>query len=96
MSDPEDSQKDWVYRDSTKKLLMTLLLIGCALSIAAEMLVPDRKAKFGMDGFFGFYAILGFVSCTIMIFVAKLLGLVLKVPTNFYDEDKNDAEEGDA
>ncbi|MFT4639223.1 MAG: putative membrane protein [Verrucomicrobiales bacterium] len=92
MSDHDDSEKDWVYRDSTKKLLMALLLIGCALSVAAELLVPARKGKFGMDGFFGFYAILGFVSCTIMIFVAKLFGLFLKMKTNFYGDDGQEEE----
>ena len=31
---------------------------------------------------------LGFVSCTLMIFAAKGLGLWLKVPTDFYEEEK--------
>ena len=31
---------------------------------------------------------LGFVSCTLMIFVAKGLGLWLKVSTDLYEEEK--------
>ena len=87
---PTDKETDWIYRESTKKLLMRLLLVGCAISVLLELIVINRGGKFGVDGLFGFYAVLGFVSCTLMIFVAKGLGLWLKVPTNFYEEEKTD------
>jgi len=93
MNDDPEKEKDWVYRDSTKKLLMRLLLAGCLLSVLAELLVLDRKGKFGVDGFFGFYAALGFLSCTIMIFVAKALGLVLKVRPDFYETANKEEEQ---
>jgi len=93
MSDDTETEKDWVYRDSTKKLLMRLLLVGCVLSVLAELFVLDRKGKFGVDGFFGFYAFIGFVSCTIMIFVAKLLGLVLKVRPDYYEKNGKEGEQ---
>ena len=85
---PTDKETDWIYRESTKKLLMRLLLAGCAISVLLELFVLGRKEKFGVDGWFGFYASLGFVSCTLMIFVAKGLGLWLKVSTDFYEEEK--------
>jgi len=54
------------------------------------LVVPDffthRHAYFGFDGFFGFYALLGFVSCAALILISKLVGLVLKVKENYYDE----------
>ena len=83
-----DKDTDWIYRKSTKKLLMRLLLLGCGISVLLELAVPGRDGKFGIDGWFGFYAALGFVSCTLMIFAAKGLGLWLKVPTDFYEEEK--------
>ena len=86
---PTDKETDWIYRESTKKLLMRLLLAGCAISVLLELFVLGRKEKFGVDGWFGFYAFLGFVSCTLMIFAAKGLGLWLKVSTDFYEQEKN-------
>ena len=85
---PTDKETDWIYRESTKKLLMRLLLGGCAISVLLELTVLKRGGKFGVDGWFGFYALLGFVSCTLMIFAAKGLGLWLKVSTNFYEQKK--------
>ena len=87
---PTDKETDWIYRESTKKLLMRLLLVGCAISVLLELIVINRGGKFGVDSLFGFYAVLGFGSCTLMIFVAKGLGLWLKVPTNFYEEEKTE------
>ena len=87
---PTDKETDWIYRESTKKLLMRLLLVGCAISVLLELIAINLGGKFGVDGLFGFYAVLGFGSCTLMIFVAKGLGLWLKVPTNFYQEEKTD------
>jgi hypothetical protein len=85
-----ESEVDWIYRESTKKMLMRGLLIACAASVLLELFVLDRKAKFGFDGIFGFYALLGFVSCTLMIFLAKALSFVLKKPTDFYTREGGD------
>ena len=87
---PTDKETDWIYRESTKKLLMRLLLAGCAISVLLEFVLGGRKGKFDVDGIPGFYALLGFLSCSLMIFAAKGLGLWLKVPTNFYEEEKTD------
>ena len=88
-----DQDTDWIYRDSTKKLLMRLLFGACAFSLLLELFVLKRGGKFGADGWFGFYAFLGFVSCTLMIFIAKALGLVLKVPTDFYGREPDGERE---
>ncbi len=85
--------KDWIYRSSSKRLLMALLMLACAASVAAELLVGERHAKFGIDGFFGFYALLGFISCTVMIFLAKILGFVLKAPTDYYGDTEANKKE---
>jgi hypothetical protein len=48
------------------------------------------KGYFGFDAWFGFGAGYGFVSCLLMVLVAKLLGLLLKRPENYYDVSAQD------
>jgi hypothetical protein len=52
--------------------------------------VINIKGYFGFDGWFGFGAVYGFVSCLLMVLLAKLLGVVLKRPENYYDDSPQD------
>ncbi|MGD8984137.1 MAG: hypothetical protein PVH99_10685 [Desulfobacteraceae bacterium] len=70
--------------ENIKKLWIMLYAI-CGLLIIPD-LMTRRHAYFGFDGFFGFYALLGFVSCAALILFSKLVGLVLKVKENYYDK----------
>jgi hypothetical protein len=87
---------DWIYRESTKKMLMRALYIACALTVLAEAILwlfCGGREIHGPDWGFGFYAALGFFCCSAMIFIAKGLSFVLKKPTDFYDDkpEKEDA-----
>ena len=48
------------------------------------------KGYFGVDGWIGFGAAYGFLSCLAMVLVAKGLGYVLKRDENYYAEDADD------
>ena len=80
-------KKEFDYFDKPEniKKLWIMLYIVCALT-----LIPDffthRHAYFGFDDFFGFYALLGLVACAALILFSKLVGLILKVKENYYDE----------
>lgn len=75
---------DWFDHDKNRKLLWKLLYGTCALTVVAEAFVHVHP-HFSFDGFFGFSALLGFASCSVLIILAKLLGLVLKVREDYYD-----------
>lgn len=86
---------DWIYRESTKKMLMIGLYVTCGLTVLAEAILYlffDGRDTHGPDWGFGFYATLGFVSCSAMIFIAKGLSFVLKKPTDSYDEKPEQEE----
>ena len=85
-----DQEKDWIYRDSTKRLLWAILGTACFLSIFAELFLT-RHAHFEIDESLGFFALLGFGMCAIMIFAAKGLGYILKKSPDFYDR-RDDAD----
>jgi len=76
---------DWFDKPGNQRLLWILLYAVCGL-----LIIPDffthRHSYFGFDGYFAFYALLGFVSCAVLILFSKLVGLVLKVREDYYDK----------
>lgn len=76
---------DFFDKPESKRMLWIMLYLVCGLTV-----IPDfftfRHAYFGIDASFGFYAILGFLSCAVLILFSKLVGLVLKVKENYYDK----------
>lgn len=76
---------DYFDRPETQKKLWIILYIACGL-----LIVPDffthRHSYFGIDSFFGFYALVGFASCAVLILFSKLIGRVLKVKEDYYDK----------
>jgi len=76
---------DYFDRPETIKKLWIMLVVVCGLVVIPDFFT-QRHPHFGFDGFFGFYALLGFVSCAALILFAKVLGWVLKVSEDYYDD----------
>ena len=70
----------WIWRISIAVLAITVLL----------QLVVKIKGYFGPDGWLGFGAAFGFLSCLAMVLVAKGLGVVLKRGDDYYVKDLAD------
>jgi sterol desaturase/sphingolipid hydroxylase (fatty acid hydroxylase superfamily) len=70
----------WIWRISIAVLAITVLL----------QLVISIKGYFGVDGWLGFGAAFGFMSCLAMVLVAKGLGFVLKREEDYYRKDLAD------
>ena len=85
---PEDDA--WLARPSTIRLLWWVFAVVLAVSVAVQLIFPV-KGKFGADGWFGFGAIYGFLSCVLMVLFAKALGTFLKRPADYYVEHDDDA-----
>jgi hypothetical protein len=71
-------------RPGTIKFLWALLYAVCALTVLAEIFI-ERQPHFAVDGVYGFYALLGFVACAVLIVAAKGFGLLLKRKEDYYD-----------
>ena len=92
-----DEQLHWLVRPATIRKLWIGFGVVLALVVLAQTVIYI-KGYFGVDGWFGFGAIYGFGSCLLMVLVAKLLGVVLKRPEDYYgvpDSDKGRAGEHD-
>jgi len=61
-----------------------------ALTVLAQ-LVFYVKGYFTIDGWFGFGAAFGFLSCLLMVLFARALGVLLKRPNDYYREHGDDA-----
>lgn len=88
---------DWFDRPKSRKLLWRLLIAACIISFLVEipaLIGHDRHAAapidFGRFNIPGFYAVLGFVACTLMILAAKGLGIFLKRKEDYYGEPEEE------
>lgn len=84
-----DDKKHWLERPETIRKLWWIFSTVLALTVVAQFFVHVHE-YFGVDGWFGFNAAYGFLTCVAMVIFAKLLGFALKRPENYYDEN-NDA-----
>ena len=87
-----DSQQDdaWLARPSSIRLLWKVLWGVLALTVAAQLVIKI-KGYFGIDDWFAFGAVYGFLACVAMVLVAKGLGYLLKRDDNYYAaEDERD------
>lgn len=83
-----EADKHWLYRRENRTTLWTAQFAILALALVPEFFV-DRHAHFDslhIDASWGFYAWFGFVSCALMVVVAKLLGFLLKRKDTYYDD----------
>ena len=87
-----DSRNDdaWLARPSSVRLLWRIFWAVLALTVAAQAVIKV-KGYFGVDGWFAFGAIYGFLSCLAMVLFAKGLGYVLKRDENYYRAEDDDA-----
>ena len=78
----------WLERPSTVRALKWGSLGLLAATVVVEAwLLPNPEAHFeGIDGWVGFHAVYGFVTCVAMVLGAKfVLGSILKRKDSYYD-----------
>jgi len=88
-TEPKPQDDAWLARPSTIRLLWWVFAALLALSVGAQLMFKV-KGYFGVDGWFAFGAVYGFLACLAMVLVAKGLGYVLKRPQDYYREADDD------
>jgi len=78
-------KQHWLYLPATRRKLWIAGISILVLTVIAEFFI-HLHAYFSITEFFGFYAVYGFLSCVILIVIAKLLGWLLKRKEDYYDE----------
>ncbi|MBT8049048.1 MAG: hypothetical protein HKN57_14460 [Xanthomonadales bacterium] len=90
-NDPMNQSKDdaWLARPSSIRLLWRVFALVLVVSVAVQLLF-NVKGYFGVDGWLGFGAVFGFLSCLAMVLFAKALGWILKRNEDYYRERERD------
>ena len=83
MNDPQN--ESWLVRPTTIKLLWRVFIVILALTVLAQLVIKV-KGYFGIDDWFGFAALFGFLACVAMVLIAKALGFALKRDQNYYND----------
>ncbi len=85
MSAPrQDRDKHWLVRERSIRRLWIAFVAILAATVLVQAVVPVY-GHFGLDGWLGFNAAYGLLTCVAMIVVAKLLGIFLKRRDRYYD-----------
>ncbi len=78
MNGPRNAgDRHWLVRPRTIRRLWVVFAAILALTVLAQAVAPV-EGHFGLDGWFGFSAGYGLLTCVAMIVVAKVLGIFLK------------------
>lgn len=79
------SEDHWLVRPGTIRLLWRIFIAVLLATVAAQFL-SGSDGHFGIDGWIGFGAVYGFLSCLAMVLVAKGLGVFVKRDEGYYDD----------
>ncbi len=87
-----DHTDHWLVRPRTIRLLWRLLAAVLLLTVAVQLGVPIQ-GYFSVDGWPGFGAAFGFLSCLVMVLVARGLGYLLKRREDYYGDEESRADD---
>ena len=69
----------------SKRTIWIIFISLLIITVSGDFFI-HRHSNFGIDGYFGFPALFGFLCCVFLIIFSKIIGLFLKRPDNYYDE----------
>ena len=85
----EHDSDHWLVRPTTIRWIWRVSIGVLALTVLLQLVIKI-KGYFGIDGWLGFGAAYGFLSCLVMVLVAKGLGFILKRDENYYQRGRAD------
>ncbi|MGD8709676.1 MAG: hypothetical protein PVF40_04750 [Ectothiorhodospiraceae bacterium] len=80
-----EDNRHWLVRPENIRKLWGIFIVILIVTVLAELAV-HLHPHFRIDGWFGFSAAYGFLTCVAMVVFAKLLGVFLKREDTYYDD----------
>lgn len=84
-TDPAPGHDHWLVRPENIRKIWIGSIIVLAITVALELFTGTAGHFHGVDEWFAFPAVFGFLGCVAMVFVAKFLGSILKRKDDYYD-----------
>ena len=75
----------WLVRPETIRKIWIGGILVLAVTVALELFTGTAGHFHGVDEWFAFPAVFGFLGCVAMVLVAKVLGFILKRKDDYYD-----------
>ena len=89
MHNQNNNRKHWLYRRQNRAKLWGILIFVLVLTILPEFFIHQHHnfedQGIHIDGSWGFYAWYAFISCVVMVVLAKFIGIFLKRKEDYYD-----------
>lgn len=76
---------DWFDHPRNTRRLRIGFYIVLVLLVLPDLFMHKHSYFYEVEAWPGYYALLGFVSCVVIIVVSKLLGYLLKRKEDYYD-----------
>ena len=86
-----EQDKHWLLRKENIRKLWIGFIAVLVVTVLVGLFV-HQHVYFGIEDSFGFFAWYGFITCVGMVIFAKLLGIFLKRPEDYYEAEKNGVE----
>ncbi|MFP5305483.1 MAG: hypothetical protein ACLGI7_06620 [Gammaproteobacteria bacterium] len=87
MNDKPNEKPRWLDEPRNVDKLVYALYACCALLFAADLFYV-KHPHFSMEGWFGYYAIYGFVACVVLVLAAKQLRRLIKRDESHYEAER--------
>lgn len=85
MTEPRRDEKSyWLDQPGNVRKIIYALYAACAALFFADFFY-HKHAHFTAEGWFGFYALYGFIMCVALVLVAKLMRVFLMRDEDYYD-----------
>jgi RsiW-degrading membrane proteinase PrsW (M82 family) len=81
-----DPNQHWLLRKENIRKLWIIFIVILIVTVVAGFFVHQHD-HFGIEDSVGFFAWYGFITCVGMVVFAKLLGVFLKRPEDYYDTE---------
>lgn len=85
-TEPETPKDPWLVRPATIRGIWIVSIAFLVLLVVLDFFIAKKGVYFDIQKGIGFAAWYGFGICAGLVFVSKLLGKVLKVRDDFYDD----------